>query len=58
MRLIEEEIAMETKRILIAEDQMSSREAMTNLATLRVHDVVAVSDGVDLLASAAREKFD
>jgi DNA-binding response OmpR family regulator len=46
------------KRILIAEDQMSTREALTKLATLRGYDVVAVADGVGLLSTATKEKFD
>jgi DNA-binding response OmpR family regulator len=46
------------KRILIAEDQMSSREALTKLASLRGYDVVAVNDGFDLIAAANNEKFD
>jgi CheY-like chemotaxis protein len=46
------------KRILIAEDQMSSREALTKLARLRGYDVVAVTDGCELIAVANNEKFD
>ena len=49
---------MTPKRILIAEDQMSSREALTKLARLRGYDVVAVNDGFDLVAVANNEKFD
>lgn len=47
-----------TKRILIAEDQMSTREALTELAKIRGYDVVAVADGLDMLTVAAKEKFD
>ena len=46
------------KRILIAEDQMVTREALTKLATMRGYDVVSVTNGVDLLAMAANKKFD
>jgi DNA-binding response OmpR family regulator len=46
------------KRILIAEDQMSTREALTKLAALRGYDVVAVKDGFDLLTVASQENFD
>jgi DNA-binding response OmpR family regulator len=46
------------KRILIAEDQMASREALTLLATRRGYEVVAVTNGADLLSIAAKEKFD
>ena len=46
------------RRILIAEDQMSSREALTELARMRGYDVVAVNDGFDLVAAANNEKFD
>lgn len=46
------------KRILIAEDQISTREALTKLATMRGYDVVAVTNGVDLLAIAADQRFD
>jgi len=49
---------MAQKRILIAEDQMSTREALTKLARLRGYDVVAVNDGFDLIAAANSEKFD
>ena len=46
------------KRILIAEDQMSTREALTKLTTMRGYDVVAVTNGTDLLASVADQSFD
>ena len=47
-----------TKRILIAEDDPITNELMATLAAKRGYDVVAVTDGVDLLDAAAREKFD
>jgi osomolarity two-component system response regulator SKN7 len=47
-----------SKRILIAEDQMVTREALTKLATMQGYDVVAVTNGADLLTIAAKEKFD
>jgi CheY-like chemotaxis protein len=46
------------KRILIAEDQMVTREALTKLATKRGYSVAAVTNGADLLAIASKEKFD
>jgi CheY-like chemotaxis protein len=46
------------KRILIAEDQISSREALTKLARLRGYDDVAVKDGCELIAVAHNERFD
>jgi CheY-like chemotaxis protein len=49
---------MPPKRILIAEDQMVSREALIKLATMRGYDVEAVTNGVDLLTIAADKKFD
>lgn len=49
---------MITKQILIAEDQIVSREALTKLAIMRGYNVVAVSNGVELLAVAAKVKFD
>src|ERR1035437_10066694 len=47
-----------SKRILIAEDQMVTREGLTKLATMRGYDVVAVTNGADLLTIVAKEKFD
>lgn len=47
-----------SKRILIAEDQMVTREALTRLAIMRGYDVVAVANGADLLTIADKEKFD
>jgi len=49
---------MMPKRILIAEDQMVTREAMINLAKARGYHVEAVANGVDLLTMAAAKKFD
>jgi len=46
------------KRILFAEDQISTREALTKLATMRGYEVVAVTNGVDLLAVAKDQQFD
>jgi len=46
------------KRILIAEDQISTREALIALANRRGYDVVAVSNGVELLDIASKEGFD
>jgi CheY-like chemotaxis protein len=46
------------KRILIADDQISSREALSKHASLRGYLVVAVNDGIDLVAAANSEEFD
>jgi two-component system, cell cycle response regulator CpdR len=46
------------KRILIAEDEKTTRDVLTKLATKRGYDVTAVSNGVDLLSVVAVEKFD
>jgi CheY-like chemotaxis protein len=46
------------KRILIAEDQISTREALTKLAIMRGYEVVAVTNGVELLAIAENQRFD
>jgi CheY-like chemotaxis protein len=46
------------KRILIAEDQIVTREALSKFATMRGYVVVAVTNGADLLATASKEKFD
>ena len=46
------------KRILIAEDEKSAREALANLATMQGYDVTTVTNGVDLLAIASHERFD
>ena len=46
------------KRILIADDEINTRELMANIATKKGYDVITAIDGVDLLAIAAKEKFD
>ena len=46
------------KRILIAEDDYSSREALTELATREGYDVTAVANGVQLLSIVNIGKFD
>ena len=46
------------KRILIAEDELETREILTSIATMHGYDVITVTDGVDLLTIAADEKFD
>jgi len=49
---------MMQKRILIAEDQAETREAMVQIATMHGYDVEAVTNGVDLLTVASDKKFD
>ena len=49
---------MTPKRILIAEDQMESREMLVKIFTKRGYDVEAVTNGVDLLNIATGKKFD
>jgi CheY-like chemotaxis protein len=51
-------MAFMAKRILIAEDESTSRVLMTMLAKLEGYDVTAVTNGVDLLSIAAEERFD
>jgi DNA-binding response OmpR family regulator len=46
------------KRILIADDQMATREAMAKHATNRGYDVVTVTNGEELLNIASEERFD
>lgn len=46
------------KRILIAEDDQGGREIITIRARNKGYEVVAVTNGFDLLAMAAKEKFD
>jgi CheY-like chemotaxis protein len=46
------------KRILIADDQMATREAMAKHATSRGYDVVTVMNGEELLNVALEERFD
>jgi len=47
-----------SKRILIAEDEPETRELLTSIAKIHGYDVKTVTDGVDLVAIAAVEKFD
>jgi len=47
-----------SKRILIAEDQMVTREALINLFTKRGYDVEAVTNCVFLFTTATENKFD
>jgi len=47
-----------SKRILIADDELETRELLTSNATILGYDVRAATDGVDLLTIAADEKFD
>ena len=47
-----------TKRILIAEDHPGSRELITMHARNQGYEVVAVTDGVDLLTTFSNEHFD
>ena len=46
------------KRILIADDQMATREAMAKHATNRGYDVVTVTNGEELLDVTSEECFD
>jgi len=46
------------KRILIADDQMATREAMAKHATNRGYDVVTVTNGDELLDIASQVRFD
>ena len=46
------------KRILIAEDELTTREILTSLATSHGYDVISVTNGVDLSSAAATEHFD
>ena len=46
------------KRILIAEDDLLTRQMLTSFAEMHGYDVIAVSDGVDILNFADDEKFD
>ncbi len=47
-----------SKRILIAEDDFGSREALTRFVEMAGYEVIAVADGVELLAIADIGKFD
>lgn len=46
------------KRILIAEDHLQTREAMTSSALSAGYSVVSVADGLEYLAAVSKEKFD
>jgi len=46
------------KRVLIAEDDPATNELLTSIATRHGYDVVSVTDGVELLTVASKEKFD
>jgi len=46
------------KRLLIAEDDLLTRQMLTSFAEMHGYDVIAVSDGVDILNFADDEKFD
>jgi len=46
------------KRILIAEDELETRELLSSIAKIHGYEVKAVTDGVDLLTIVADEKFD
>jgi two-component system, OmpR family, response regulator MprA len=52
------ELQFMTKRILIAEDEEVAREALANLATMQGYAVTTVTNGVDLLSIAVKERFD
>jgi CheY-like chemotaxis protein len=47
-----------SKRILIAEDNPASRELISIHAINNGYEVVAVTDGVDLLTTSSNERFD
>lgn len=49
---------MMPKRILIADDDQSNREMLAKFAKLKGYDVVVVTDGVEVLRTAASERFD
>lgn len=46
------------RRILIAEDEETTRDVLTRLAELHGYDVTAVTNGVDLLSLTDTERFD
>ena len=46
------------KRILIAEDHIPTREAMTLSAMSAGYDVVSVADGLEYLSAVSKEHFD
>jgi len=47
-----------SKRILIAEDELSSREMLATFGKMHGYEVTSVADGRDLLLSVADEQFD
>ncbi|HJV65861.1 MAG TPA: response regulator [Geomonas sp.] len=47
-----------SKRILIADDQMATREALSKFAAMQGYEVVAVDNGAELLSVVESEKFD
>lgn len=49
---------MMPKKILIADDQVATTEALAKFARMRGYDVVSVTNGVDLLTIVAKQKFD
>ena len=46
------------KRILIAEDDKTTRELLTKHAELRGYDVVSVADGLEYIVAVSKETFD
>jgi two-component system, response regulator, stage 0 sporulation protein F len=46
------------KRILIAEDEETTKELISIIAVRLGYDVVSVDNGVELLSALARERFD
>ena len=46
------------KRILIADDEKTTRDVLSKLATKHGYDVTSVTNGVDLLSVVAVERFD
>jgi CheY-like chemotaxis protein len=46
------------KRILIADDDFLSREALVKLAMRQGYEVVAVANGADLLSVSSGHQFD
>jgi CheY-like chemotaxis protein len=46
------------KRILIADDEKTTRDILSKLATKHGYDVTAVTNGVDLLSVVGVESFD
>ena len=47
-----------SKRILIADDQLATRDALTKHATNRGYSVVTVTNGEELLDIVSEERFD